>query len=115
MQTGRVAGDGNVRELADDVIPQPAFSTAIGAEAEGFSWCGFDDGDVLIGDPGAGDVDAEFEGAADDVSDGTRLGRDGRLHGRALGVRDLEEFPSSPKARLSFTTDTRGRGARHAL
>lgn len=102
MQTGRVAGDGNVRELADDVIPQPAFSTAIGAEAEGFSWCGFDDGDVVIGDPGAGDVDAEFEGAADDLSDGTRLGRDGRLHGRALGVKDLEEFPSSPKARLSF-------------
>lgn len=30
------------------------------------------------------------------------------MHGRALGVRDLGEFPSSPKARLSFITDTLG-------
>lgn len=33
------------------------------------------------------------------------------MHSRALGVRDLEEFPSSPKARLSFITDTRHAGA----
>ena len=32
------------------------------------------------------------------------------MHSRALGVRDLEEFPSSPKARLSFITDTRHAG-----
>ena len=110
-----MAGGQDVRQAADDVVTQAAFSAAVWAVSEGFAGCGFDDGDVVIGDVRAGDVDAEFEGAADDVSDGTRLGRDGRLHGRALGVRDLEEFPSSPKARLSFTTDTRGRGARHAL
>ena len=74
MQTGRVASDGDVCQVTDDVITQPAFRAALGAVAEGFSWCGFDDGDVLVGDAGAGDVDAEFEGAADDVGYRTRHG-----------------------------------------
>ena len=58
VQTGGVAGDGNVCQVTDDVITQLSFCAAVGAVAEGFSWCGFDDGDVLAGDVGAGDVDA---------------------------------------------------------
>src|SRR5699024_4296163 len=76
---------------------------------EMFARCGFDDRDV-VGDLRAGDVDAELESAADDISNRTWRGGRGRLHGRALGVGDLEEFPSSPKVRPSFITDTRHAG-----
>ncbi len=98
VQACRVAGDRDVREPAGDVVTQAAFSAAVGAVSEGFSWGGFDDGDVVIGDVSAGDVDAELESAADDISDGTRRGRDGRLHGAALGERRVEELLSLPRA-----------------
>ncbi|SMX94713.1 hypothetical protein BSP109_02811, partial [Brevibacterium sp. Mu109] len=61
-------------QVTDDVITQSSFRPAVRAESRRFSWCGFDDGDVVIGDVRAGDVDAEFEGAADDIGYRTRLG-----------------------------------------
>src|SRR5699024_6466149 len=110
VQAGRVAGDRDVRQAADHVVTQPAFSAAVRAVPERFARCGFDDRDVVVGDVRAGDVDAELESAADDISNRTWRGGRGRLHGRALGVGDLEEFPSSPKVRPSFITDTRHAG-----
>ncbi|MDK8347059.1 MAG: hypothetical protein QP780_09440 [Brevibacterium sp. UMB1308B] len=77
---------------------------------EDFAWCGFDDSDVVIGD-----VDAEFEGSADDVRDGTWRDGGGRLHGAALGERRVEELLYSPRAASLFATGWACTGACHAL